>query len=179
MQLDSDEYYGFETLGDIRELSNGDFLLSGRERYSRNSDAALLRIKPDGAIVFGKAYGGRHVEIFTDAHEMPNGDLYASGVTTTWCRGPVDEYLVRTLADGRVPGCPVSRLNIDHAEPTEHERFTKTRLLDLREVVEHAKRQIPPRTVVRLICPRIIGLVPPSRLRSQPESRYQRLRPHS
>ena len=156
MQLDSDEYYGFVTLGDIRELSNGDFLLSGREWSSNNRDAALLRIQPDGSIVFGLGYGGRHVELFTDAHEMPNGDLYASGATTTWCSGPVDEYLVRTLADGSVAGCPVTPLNIDHAEPTELERFTKTRLLDLREVVEHTKRQLPPRTVVRLICPRII-----------------------
>ena len=162
MQLDSDEYYGFLTLGDIRELSNGDFLLSGREGYSSGRDAALLRIRPDGTIVFANAYGGPHVEAFWDAHELRNGDLYASGLTTTWCSGPADEYLVRTRADGSVPGCPVSPLNVDHAELSELERSTVMRLLDLNEVVEHAKKEFPPKTVVRLICPRklVIQAIP-------------------
>jgi hypothetical protein len=150
-QLDLDEYYGFVTHGDIRELSNGDFILSGRASFDLH--AALLRIRPDGTVVFGLGYGGPNVEIFTDVHEMHGGDLYASGFTTTWCRGPVDEYLVRTQPDGLVPGCEVYTLNMDHAEPHYPPRRTKVILEELKKVVEHGNKLIKPGTLVELICP--------------------------
>ena len=158
LQLDIDEYYGFVTIGDIRELSNGDFVLSGKAAYDR--DAALLRIRPDGSIVFGKGYGGARVEIFTDAHEMNGGDIFASGATTTWTHGPVDEYLVRTLFDGAVPGCEVYNLNLDHVDPGYRERYTQMVLHNLDLIVQNEKKKIPPKTVVKLICPTLIIVHP-------------------
>jgi hypothetical protein len=158
LQLDIDEYYGFMTFGDIRELSDGDFVLSGKAAYDR--DAALLRIRPDGTVVFAKGYGGPKVEIFTDAHEMHGGDLFASGATTTWTHGPVDEYLVRTLFDGMVPGCEVYDLNLEQFDPGYRERYTEMVLNDLDLVVQNAKKLIPPKTVVKLICPTLIIVHP-------------------
>ncbi len=156
--LDQDQYYGFTTLGDIRETANGDFLLSGRGTF--DADGAILRIQSDGTLVFGNGYGGPNVELFWDTHEMPNGDLYASGVTTTWCLGPADEYLTRAKSDGTVPGCNVYALNIDPYTPNDARRETWMEIQDLDKVIDHGYEDLGPDTRVRRICPVIIIVHP-------------------
>jgi len=157
--LDQDRYYGFQTLGDIREAANGDFLLSGRGVF--DADGAILRIKNDGTLVFGNGYGGPNVELFWDTHEMPSGDLYASGVTTTWCLGPADEYLTRAKSDGTVPFCNVYPLNIDPSTPSDPRRETWLEIQNLDKVTEQGHEEIGPITNVRRICPNIIIIVHP------------------
>ena len=157
--LDQDQYYGFITLGDIREADNGDFLLSGRGAF--DADGAILRIENDGTLVFGNGYGGPNVELFFDTHEMPDGHLYASGITTTWCRGPIDEYLTRAKSDGTVPGCNVYALNIDPATPSDPGRDTWMELQDLDKVTNHAKELMDPGTIARRICPWPVIVVHP------------------
>ena len=120
--LQQDRYHGFISHGDIRETNNGEFILAGRGAFDR--DGAVLRVEPNGNIVFFYGYGSNNVEILTDVHELYDGTLYASGVTTTWCQGPADEYLVRTKDDGTLPGCPVLSLNIDRSTPQDPMRDT-------------------------------------------------------
>ncbi len=151
--IDQDEYHGFITHSDIREVGAGEFILAGRDAYSANG--AVLRIKNDGTVIFANGYGGPHVEIFTDVHEITGGDLLSSGITTTWCRGPIDEYLTRTLGDGTVVGCNFYGLNYAHVEPVHPVRDTwlPSELLDLVRV--HSHDLITPGTRVFLICPLI------------------------
>ena len=156
--LDQDQYYGFITYGDIRQITNDEFILAGRDPFA--PDAAVLRIKVNGTVIFANGYGGPNVEVFTDVHEMAGGDLLASGVTTTWCRGPVDEYLTRTLFDGSVVGCNFYPLNVDPAEPNYTVRDTGLPSVLLTLVNEHDKDIPTPNTIVRLICPLLIVLPP-------------------
>ena len=153
--LQQDRYHGFISHGDIRETNNGEFILAGRGAFDR--DGAVLRVEPNGNIVFFYGYGSNHVEILTDVHELYDGTLYASGVTTTWCQGPADEYLVRTKNDGTLPGCPVLSLNIDRSTPQEPMRDTDWESVNVTLVNAHEIVDVTPDTVKRQICP---GLVP-------------------
>jgi len=156
--LDQDQYYGFITLGDIRETANGDFLLSGRDPF--DAEAAILRIEPDGTPVFGNGYGGPNLELFFDTHEMPDGNLYASGITTTWCRGPIDEYLTRAKSDGSVPGCEVYALNVGPETPNDPRRETWMEIQELDRVSAHEYGELGPDTLARRICPFFIIVHP-------------------
>ena len=139
----------------IRETNNGEFVLAGRGAFDR--DGAVLRVEPNGNIVFFYGYGSNNVEILTDVHELYDGTLYASGVTTTWCQGPADEYLVRTKDDGTLPGCPVLSLNIDRSTPQDPLRDTDWESVNVTLVNAHEIVDVTPDTVKRQICP---GLVP-------------------
>lgn len=149
--LDQDQYYGFVTLGDIRETANGEFLLCGRG--ANDLDGAILRIKTDGTIVFANGYGGPNVELFFDTHEMPATDLYASGATTTWCTGPADEYLTRANFDGSVPGCNVYPLNVDPTQPAYPQRETGMIDFQMDKVSERGVEMVTPPTRTHRICP--------------------------
>jgi hypothetical protein len=149
--LQQDRYYGFVSHGDIRETANGEFILAGRGAYDK--EGAVLRIKNNGNIIFYYGYGATNVEILTDVHELYDGTLYSSGVTTTWCQGPADEYLVRTKSDGTLPGCPVLSLNIDHANPQDPMRETNWIPEQLTLSNSHEVLDVTPDTVKRQICP--------------------------
>lgn len=151
IQFDLDLYYGFMSIGDIRQLANGDFILNGRDPNA--PEAALLRIKPDGTPVFAIGYGGPNVELYTDVHEMTGGDLFATGLTTTWCQGPIDEYLVRTQSDGIINGCDEYNLNLDVTDPGYPQRGTWMEISELTESIYLEVGEITPNTIVRLICP--------------------------
>ncbi|NCG55731.1 MAG: hypothetical protein GWP35_02380, partial [Proteobacteria bacterium] len=144
-------YHGFISHGDIRETMNGEFILAGRGAF--DNEGAVLRIKNNGNIIFYYGYGSTNVEILTDAHELFDGTIFSSGVTTTWCYGPADEYIVRTLPDGTLPGCPVHSLNIDRSTPQDPPRITDmiTVLVDLN--LNHEVADVTPDTIKRRICP--------------------------
>ncbi len=144
-------YYGFISHGDIRETMNGEFILAGRGAWDK--EGAVLRVKNNGNIVFYFGYGSTNVELLTDVHELYDGTLYSSGVTTTWCRGPADEYLVRTKPDGTLPGCPVLSLNIDILNPQDPMRDTGWLTEQLTVSNSHEVIDITPDTVKRHICP--------------------------
>ncbi len=148
--LDQHQYVGFITHGDIRQISNDDFILAGRTPFA--PDAAVLRIEDNGTFIFANGYGGPNVEVFTDVHEMADGDLLASGVTTTWCRGPMDVYLTRTLSDGSIAGCTYYSLNIVVFEPNYPVRETDLPSVPLSLVIDHSKNIPTPNTKVKLIC---------------------------
>ena len=152
--VQQDRYHGFVSHGDIRETVNGEFILAGRGAFDQ--DGAVLRVKNNGNIIFFYGYGSNHVEILTDVHELYDGTLYSSGVTTTWCQGPADEYLVRTKDDGTLPGCPVLSLNIDRSTPQDPMRGTdwETVLVDLTN--SHEVIDVTPNTIKRQICPGIV-----------------------
>ncbi len=156
--LDQDQYHGFVTLGDIRETANGDFLLCGRGAY--DADGSILRIKNDGTVVFANGYGGPNVEFFFDTHEMPATNLYASGVTTTWCLGPADEYLTRSLSDGSVPGCNVYPLNLEVWTPSDPQRETAMLEFQMDKALERPVEVLTPATRTRRICPTPIVVHP-------------------
>ena len=149
--IQQDRYHGFISYGDIRETMNGDFILAGRGAF--DNEGAVLRVKNNGNIVFYYGYGSTNVEILTDVHELFDGTIFSSGVTTTWCYGPADEYIVRTLPDGTLPGCPVHSLNIDRSTPQDPPRVTDmvTILLDLN--LNHEVLDVTPDTIKRRICP--------------------------
>ena len=149
--IQQDRYHGFISYGDIRETMNGDFILAGRGAF--DNEGAVLRVKNNGNIVFYYGYGSTNVEILTDVHELFDGTIFSSGVTTTWCYGPADEYIVRTLPDGTLPGCPVHSLNIDRSTPQDPPRVTDmvTILVDLN--LNHEVLDVTPDTIKRRICP--------------------------
>lgn len=152
--VQQNRYHGFVSHGDIRETNNGEFILAGRGAFDQ--DGAVLRIKNNGNIVFFYGYGSNHVELLTDVHELHDGTLYSSGVTTTWCLGPADEYLVRTKDDGTLPGCPVLSLNIEQSVAQDPMRDTnwETVLIDLNN--PHEVVDVTPDTIKRQICPGIV-----------------------
>jgi len=161
--LDQDEYHGFIIHSDIREVGAGEFIMAGRDAIPAISpdgkliwNGAVLRIKNSGTVVFANGYGSPNgVEVFTDVHEMAGGDLLSSGISTVWCRGPMDEYLNRTLSDGSIVGCYFYSLNYSHTEPVYPVRDTwlPSELLDL--VRDHDHLLSTPNTIVYLICPQV------------------------
>ena len=113
--LQQDHYHDFISLGDIRETVNGEFILAGRDVAS--TDGAVLRLRNDGRAPFYRGYGSANVELLTDVHELHDGTLYSSGVTTTWCRGSADQYLVRSRPDGDIPDCPFTHPGLLKTNP--------------------------------------------------------------
>jgi hypothetical protein len=59
-----------------------------------------------------------------------------------------------------VPGCEVYDLNLEQFDPGYRERATEMVLNDLDKVVQNEKKTIPPKTVVKLICPTLIIVHP-------------------
>ncbi len=156
--IDQDQYYGFITAGDIRQISDDHFVLAGRDTSSP-PEAAVLRIKVDGSLVFAKNYQGANVEIFTDVHEVDTAslDLLSSGLSTTYTRGPIDELLARSKDDGSIPGCPVADVNVDPAAPNHPMRDTELPQLQLDLTSTHDWDIPNPNTLVFLICPLFPG----------------------
>lgn len=70
-------------------LSDGNLLVAGKTASNGGNlgtalgseDAFLLKLNPEGGIVWARRYGGTLLETFFGLAEMPNGDLLACGIT--------------------------------------------------------------------------------------------------
>lgn len=79
----------FERCYALLLLSDGNLLVAGKTASNGGNlgaalgseDAFLLKLNPDGGIVWARRYGGTQLETFFGIAEMPNGDLLACGIT--------------------------------------------------------------------------------------------------
>lgn len=83
----------------VLPLANGDVLAVGMVgNPSPQSDGLLLRLSgSDGAVLWSYAYGGSANDYFTEAVELPDGELLVSG--TRWVNG-LAGWVVQLDADG-------------------------------------------------------------------------------
>ena len=161
MPLNPVLYDSFTTLGGIHKLAGGagnEFILCGRN--SGAEDAALLRILENGNVVFANGYGGSHSEFFTTVEEMPSGDFFASGGTTTWSRGVSDEYLTRTDANGEVKGCRFYPLKTQSQTIRLQRSNPEYKWVDLKGPKARRPKASKPDTLVTAICPDQFIVVP-------------------
>lgn len=72
-----------EAVSDITQLKDGNYLLAGEVNYNypgpNNGQAMIIKIKPDGSVVWQKKYGGIELTTFNSIIELSNGDIVAAG----------------------------------------------------------------------------------------------------
>ena len=79
----------FDRSFSIKILSDGNLLLCGRTASNNGAfiglqggdDGFLLKITPDGLMVWSRLYGGTLTDTFFDILELPNGDIIACGIS--------------------------------------------------------------------------------------------------
>lgn len=83
----------------IRQLSDGNLLISGSKTDS-DQDALLVKMNPDGDVIWQKTFGGTLTDYATDVIELDDGSLMLIGTTQSFGAGPISMYVVRTDASG-------------------------------------------------------------------------------
>lgn len=105
-----------DTVVDIAQAANGDYILIGETNVSepvsgaklimdtrgRISTPLLVRIDPAGNLVWEKTFGNGAGGIGREVQVLPDGSLIATGSTGTAGTGQHDIYLFRIAADGTV-----------------------------------------------------------------------------
>ncbi len=81
--------------------ANGDVLAAGQELHpAGNWDAAVVRLDPNGNLLWKRLYGGSSTEYGRALAELPNGDLLLAGYTNSFGAGSYDAWLVRLTSSG-------------------------------------------------------------------------------
>ncbi len=88
---------------EIISTSDGNYMLVGQSNSATMPDyqAFLIKIEPDGDIIWDKYYGGSSaVELGNSVKQTPDGGYIMLGQTFSYGAGNGDAYLVKTDADG-------------------------------------------------------------------------------
>lgn len=91
---------------DLVRLADGGFLVVGRTDSfgSGASDGLVLRLDPDGEIVWQFAYGGRGLDFLSGGQATPDGRFLLTGTTGSFGDGDLDGWLLVLDGDGRMLG---------------------------------------------------------------------------
>ena len=155
--------YGFTTLGDIQEVAPETFVFVGRDSNTPH-EAMMLKMSATAAggamlsLDFARGYGKDYVEFFTDVRVTSDGGYLPTGGTSTWCRGPMDLYLVRTDLNG-VVGCNEydAQIGIEVTQYPVREIPTEIHSIEFTQAELHL---VDPQSEMRFICPLVIEVDP-------------------
>ena len=87
----------YESIRDLKELSNGDFILLGNASSIGTGAISTyaIRLSSTGVVLWSKAYGAPAQEQGYSVMELSNGDLILSSGTNSYGSGILDELLIR------------------------------------------------------------------------------------
>ncbi|NPA48128.1 MAG: CGP-CTERM sorting domain-containing protein [Thermococci archaeon] len=92
------------TLYDIRPLPNGDMVAVGYVELNgtRKHDALVMKLSPNGSVIWAKTYGGPGDDRGRSVAVEPNGDIVVVGVTKSFGAGDYDFWVLKLSPNGSI-----------------------------------------------------------------------------
>jgi len=93
----------------VIERSSGSFMAAGYSGNFTNGNAAglILNFTSYGSMTSARCLDGTGNDAFTSIRELPGSGYVITGFTEEWGPGQWDIVLIKTAANGLVPGCPI------------------------------------------------------------------------
>jgi uncharacterized delta-60 repeat protein len=94
----------YDYANSIQQTSDGGYIVAG-ETYSFgavNSDAWVLKLKPDGTVDWQKTYGGTNYDSAYSIQQTSDGGYIVAGYTESFGAGNVDAWVLKLKPDGTV-----------------------------------------------------------------------------
>lgn len=95
---------GDDVANDVRQTSDGGFIICGSVDYSAMSSGDVILIKTDanGDTLWTKMYGGIGADAGNSVLQTNDGGYIVAGSTNSWGAGSTDAYLIKTDASGNI-----------------------------------------------------------------------------
>ncbi|MHA2649382.1 MAG: choice-of-anchor Q domain-containing protein, partial [bacterium JZ-2024 1] len=88
----------------IRQTSDGGYVVAGSTTSfgAGETDILVLKLRPDGSVIWQKTYGGQFVEWASAIEQTSDGGTIVAGNTTSFGNGLVDFLVLKLNADGNI-----------------------------------------------------------------------------
>lgn len=93
---------GGQTVVNVSEAGNGDYFAAGYTMDYYAYDFLVLRLAPDGQVLWQKTYGGTGYDVASWIEATPDGGCIVAGETTSYGDGALDAWLIKLAADGTI-----------------------------------------------------------------------------
>ncbi len=105
--VDWQKIYGGDEIGSaesIQQTVDGGYIIAGwAESFDlRETDGWVLKLRPDGTVEWGKAYGGVKRDSFASVQQTRDGGYVMAGETVSFGEGKEDVWVLKLGPDGNV-----------------------------------------------------------------------------
>jgi uncharacterized delta-60 repeat protein len=98
---------GVDTAYSIQEIAGGGYVVAGSTTSfgAGNEDFWVLKLNPNGTVVWQKTYGGSDVDIAYSVELTSGGGYAVTGSTRSFGEGNEDLWVLKLDSNGEIPGC--------------------------------------------------------------------------